>query len=169
MVWRLPPVDDREDVALEFGAALLSMSTDGAFGTRVKARYARTLQGALFRVDVLLPYDKPVTAADSEAQALLRYLTHAAAPPFLADAALVSRDTGTMFLLDSLQGRARVLSRLAIIAPEIEDPATYLQRHWTSSRDAIQTIARRVLAEPPLVIHARPKNPLKRRVRRPRN
>ena len=100
--------------ALEIGAMLLSIYTSGAFGTAVDATFLRQGGEAIFRLDVTLPYEKPVPAAQDEAEVFLRYLTRVKMPEEVVIAALLASDRLLLFGVDAPELRAGLITRLEL-------------------------------------------------------
>ena len=104
--WRFSELPRETADALDFGAMLLAVYTDGAFGINVDAGLSEYTGGALFRVDVTLAHAKKKADARDDAEGLLRYLTRAT-PPVDVDATLLAWDRFTLLArLDSPTGRA---------------------------------------------------------------
>ncbi len=76
LVWKLrtPNVATTRE-ALELGALLIAGYVDGSFGAQVETAVIPLDTETLFRLDVVLPHDKPIESARGEAEVFLRYLT----------------------------------------------------------------------------------------------
>lgn len=162
VVWRLSELTERTAEALSIGALLIESYVDGAFGTRVNADVERYPGGGSFRLDLVLPYDKPIEAAQGEAEVLLRYLTAVDMPRDVFAATRLAADRLTLFALDGLIGRAGVLTALELEDGAADRVAARLGRHWGFRRHDIQHIAWKnlVVGPPRIVVHARPLRPL---------
>lgn len=146
-------------IALAQGATLLTLSTDGALGTRVHASVDDYGPEAQFRMDVVLPYDKPRDSALGEADAFLRYLTQVDMDRALMHATNLHIDRGTLFTLDAMPQRAEMLGGLALDGIDVVAHAAALERHWSIDAATIQETARALLRGPRLVAHAQPERP----------
>lgn len=162
VLWRLPQLNDEIADALTLGAGLIESYIDGAFGTRVYATVDRLPDGGVFRLDLVLPYDKPARSAQQEAEALLRYLTAVDMPRDVFAATRLAIDRHSLFALDSLAGRARALGVIELEYGSASLLARRLQRHWSFHRHDIQHIAwKQLVTGPPrIIVHARPTRPL---------
>lgn len=163
VLWRLNGLTDDAADALAVGARLIEGYMDGAFGTRIEASVESSPGGGTFRLDLVLPHDKPVDSAQAEAEAFTRYLTAADMPLIDYVATLLQVDLATLLALDSLQGRAGLLAALELERPGAALAAgAALGRHWSFKPHDIQHIAWKslVVGPPPLIVHARPTRPL---------
>lgn len=166
VIWMLDELLPDQRDALELGADLLSQNADGAFGTRVAASlYAQGGQ-SYFRLDVLLPYNKPIESAQGEAEVFLRMLTGRDMPRDTYEATRLARDREAMFALDSLRTRARLLAAMELGGGDPTKLARQLERHWDFARHDIQHIAWKslVTGPPRLIFHARPVRPLEAKI-----
>lgn len=161
-VWRLPGLGEADAVGLQLGARLMESYIDGAFGTRVSAWVEQYPGGGTFRLDLTLPYDKPIDAAQSEADALLRYLTGVDMPEDVFAATRVQMDRGALLALSTLEGRGQILGWAELAHGASENVGKLLSRHWSFTRNGIKHLAWKTLnvGPPKLIVHARPVRPL---------
>ncbi|MEL7372366.1 MAG: pitrilysin family protein [Myxococcota bacterium] len=161
VLWRLEGLGQRDRDALTIGGLLLSNYVDGAFGTQVRAGLSPTEGAAFFRLDVTLPYDKPVDAATAEAEVFLRYLTAVDMPRDYFNATRLAVDRMLLFMLDSVRGRAQVITQLELNGEDPTRTEAMSQRLWRLNRQAIRHVAWRYLIRDRgrLVVHARPVRP----------
>ncbi|MFO0728271.1 MAG: pitrilysin family protein [Myxococcota bacterium] len=159
VAWRLPSMRRESVDRLSLGALLLSLYTDGAFGTNVEADLSAHASELLFRMDVTLPYQKPVESERGEADVFLRYLTMVAMPEDLLEATNLAEDRLTLFQLDSLSQRASVLAGLERSGADPTKIASLLGAHWSYDANSIQETARRFLGKNRTVLLAEPTNP----------
>lgn len=159
ILWRLDDLDPPTAGALELGALLLSSYVDGAFGTEVEAELGELGSQGFFRLDVTMPHEKPVESAAGEAEVFLRYLTAVDMPRDIYTATRLARDRATLFALDSLRGRAYLVTALEATFGEPRKASEYLGKHWSYERHDVQHTAWKNLITGPkrLVIHARPR------------
>jgi predicted Zn-dependent peptidase len=156
------------DVAntLDFGAMLVTVSTDGTLGMDVEAGSEAFLGGHLFSFAVTLAHEGTRLSAFDHAEALLRYLTRARTDDELFSAALLAQDRVVMARLDNPVSRATLLTRLEYLVNDPEAIARFNERHWLLLPWEIQPVARRMLEKGRFTLHARPLNP--RPMRTPR-
>jgi len=159
LAWRLPNVPPDHGRALGLGAQLLTFLTDGAWGMRLQTSFAELGPEAIFRVDLVLPYDEPVDVALRDAEGFLRMLTLREMSTDFAIAAHLALDRGALFALDSLPGRAELLGRVEQVYGGTETVGRWCTGHWTLERDSVRDTARVYLRQPRVVVHARPINP----------
>lgn len=161
VLWRLPELGVEQRTALELGAMLMASYLDGAFGSRLSARLLDLGTESIFRMDVVLPYDKPVAAARGEAEVFLRYLTAVDMPSTYYDAVRNLRDLFMMDQLATLRGRSRVLLELELEGEPVEHLSTVLGRQWSMQRHDVQHVAWKYLVVDGarMVFHARPIEP----------
>ncbi|MHB8877063.1 MAG: M16 family metallopeptidase [Myxococcaceae bacterium] len=165
--WRFSELPRETADALDFGALLLTIYTDGAFGIDVEAGFAEYSGGAMFRLDVTLAHAKAKRDARDDAESLLRYLTRAVPPNELVDATFLAWDRVTLARLDSPTSRAALLTFLEYLVKRPSDIARYNERQWDLKPDQIQSIARAALERAArLTVHARPTRPRPPRVER---
>ena len=166
--WRLDDLTEKHSTALKMAAHLMSLYTDGWFGTRVSSQVYDIGSESIYMLGVTLPHDKPIHSAQNEAVALARYVTHVAADAELMQAAYLMEDRSLMFSLDHLVSRAQILLHLEREKISTSRSGEYLGKHWEYLRPtAIQHLAREALRGSPNIVHARPVNPLQPRVREP--
>jgi len=166
LAWRVAGQRSEALDALEQGAVLLTLSTDGAFGTRVAAGVARFGGEAEFRMDVTLPYDKPQDSAIGEAEVFLRYLTMVDMDRDLLDATNLFQDRLALFGLDDMRARAGILAAIELDGDDPTNAGKALERHWSVAAPSIQETAKKLLKHGRLVIHAQPTRPRQPKVER---
>ena len=161
IVWRLEELSRRTIDALTLGGWLLSNYVDGAFGTQVRAAMHATEGASFFRLDVTLPYDKPVDVTQREAEVFLRYLTAVDMPRDYMNATRLAIDRSLLFETDTMRGRARIATDLELKKEDPTRPEAVSARLWKLDRQAIRQLAWNHLIRGPgrLVIHARPLRP----------
>lgn len=161
VLWRLEGLGQRSKDALTLGGWLLSNYVDGAFGTQVHAGFSGMEGAAFFRLDVTLPYDKPVKAARQEAEVFLRYLTAVDMPRDYLNATRLAADRVLLFRLDTPRGRADLLTQLEFAGEDPTRSEVANQRLWALDRQTIRHTAWRhlVRGRGRLVVHARPVRP----------
>lgn len=154
-----------EDVvsALEFGATLVKIYTDGALGMRVDAALNTYLGGNIFMFQVTLAHEANKTEARDMAEGLLRYLTRSAAADDVFGAALVLGDRALMSSLDDPLERAERLGRLEFLLGDDEAVARHAQRHWALWPEDIGPFTRPLLEGGRFTLQVRPLDPLPRR------
>ena len=166
LAWRLPPGGWEDAAALQLGAQLFSYLVDGAFGMELGAGFEEYAGEGLFEVELTLPYDEPMEVVHRDAEGFLRMLTHKEMPFDFLVGAHLALDRFALAELSTLEGRARELTRLELRIDSSTDLASYLAWHWDLESNAVRDTARRLLREPNLVLHARPKRPKKARAER---
>jgi predicted Zn-dependent peptidase len=166
MAWRLKPMLHESVDRLALGALLLSLYTDGAFGTNVDAELSNHASELLFRLDVTLPHLKPADSARGEAEVFLRYLTLVQMPQDLLDATNLAEDRLSLFQLDSLPTRAALLSSMERSGSDPTQVASVLAAHWTYDSTSIQETARRFLGKHRTTLLAEPTNPRRPKIDR---
>jgi predicted Zn-dependent peptidase len=161
IAWRKPREELNEDAldALEFGALLLTVYTSGAFGAEVDAYVVQGAGEVVFRLDTTLPYEKPLRAAQEEAEVYLRYLTKAPFPPDVLSSTLVLLDRNLLFALDAPEARATLLTHLELSGRDPRRVSYYASRLWSADARALQEIVRGILSAPSLIAHAVPIRP----------
>lgn len=162
MIWRLDSLSPDATYSLSFGAELLSNYLDGAFGTEIDARLFEQDGEGFFRLDVTLPHEKPIDSAEKEAEVFLRYLTAVDMPRDVFQLTRLARDRRTMFMLDTLEGRAYLLNDLEVRFGRITSSAEHHARHWKIARHDVQHTAWKTLITKGqrMIFHARPTKPL---------
>lgn len=162
-LWPLEGVLPDAAELLDFGALLLTNYVDGAFGTDVEARLLRLGDERFFRLDVTLPYDKPVNAAEGEAEVFLRYLTAVDMPRDFFEGAQLRQDRLALFALDTVIGRATLLTHFELTEGSGAEVGTRLEAHWRLLRHDVQHAAWKhlITGAPRTLFHARPVRPLK--------
>jgi predicted Zn-dependent peptidase len=166
LAWRLPPGGREDAAALRLGAQLFTFLVDGAFGMELGAGFEEYDGEGLFEVELTLPYDEPMEVVHRDAEGFLRMLTHKEMPFDFLVGAHLALDRFALAELSTLEGRARELTRLELRIDSSTDLASYLAWHWDLESNAVRDTARRLLREPNLVLHARPKRPKKARAER---
>ena len=161
VLWRLENLGRRDQDALTIGGWLLSNYVDGAFGTQVRAGLSSTKGASFFRLDVTLPYDKPVDAAHREAEVFLRYLTAVDMPRDYLNATRLAIDRALLYSLDSVRGRASTITRLELAGEDSTRTESLSGRLWRLDRQTIRHVAWKHLIRGGgrLTIHARPVRP----------
>jgi len=159
MAWRFPELPHDHAQALELGATLLTFLTDGAWGMRIDAGLHEYAGESVFRMELTLPYDEPMSVIHNDADGFLRMLTHKEMPLDLVQAANLQLDRASMFGLDGLRGRAYALTRVELVSRSRQSVAEYLGTHWELERGMIRDTARFYLKGAKLVMHARPTRP----------
>ena len=163
MAWRLPMPHD-EAVTLALGAQLLSFMTDGAWGMRLGAGLLENEAESLFMVQLVVPYDEPASAVQSDAEGFVRILTRTVMPLELYLAANVVLDRVALFDLDTIDGRAARLTRLERLFHSRVTVADEAAQHWLIDPSAVRDLSRNILESPRVVLHARPTRPRPARV-----
>ncbi len=163
VLWKFKNLMPRDRDALSFGANLLSNYVDGAFGTHVRAYLSDYAGVSYFRLDLVLPHDKPIGSAQNEAEALLRYLTAVEVSKHLFDATRIANDRGALFSLDSLIGRANLATALELGGEAPDSAVKHLSRHWKFTRENVRHVAWKhlIVGPPRIVVHSRPIRPRK--------
>lgn len=164
--WQLTGQRPEALETLAQGALLLSLSTDGAFGTRVRAGVDRYGTEAQFRMDVVLPYEKSRSAALGEAEAFLRYLTLIDMDRDLMDATNLYLDRESLSALDGVASRARLLAQLELAGDDVTQLGRLLEGHWRIDPPLIQETARQLLKRGRVVVYAQPERPRQPRLER---
>ncbi|MEM7678249.1 MAG: insulinase family protein, partial [Myxococcota bacterium] len=161
VLWRLEGLGQRDRDALTLGGSLLSNYVDGAFGTQVRAGLSPIEGASFFRLDVTLPYDKPVDAANAEAEVFLRYLTAVDMPRDYLNATRQAIDRTLLFMFDTVRGRATVATQLELGGEDPTRSEAMSERLWRLNRQTIRHVAWRYLIRDRgrLVVHARPVRP----------
>ena len=163
VLWRLEGLGRRSSDALTLGGWLLSNYVDGAFGTQVRADLSPVDGASFFRLDVTLPYDKPVNAASEEAEVFLRYLTAVDMPRDYMDATRLAIDRSFLRSVETVRGRANLMAQLELTDEDPTQPEALSARLWALDRQTVRHIAwtRLVRQGRRLVVHARPVRPRK--------
>jgi predicted Zn-dependent peptidase len=166
LAWRFPSASPEDGAALQLGAQLLTSLTDGAFGMRLGAELARYEGEDAFFVELTVPYDEPMSVVHADAEGFLRQLTRKEMPVELVAAANLGLDRITLHELDSVAGRAEVLTELEHAYGGQYRVADLLGWHWLMEPGAVRDTARRYLQGPSVVVHARPTRPRPARAER---
>jgi predicted Zn-dependent peptidase len=166
MAWRFPALAPEDDAALALGAQLLTLLTDGAWDMRLSAELARYDGENLFFLELSVPYDEPMSVVHADADGLLRQLTHKEMPVELVWNANLALDRVAVDQLDSVAGRAALLTGLEHQYGGRYRVADLLGWHWLLEASAIRDTARTLLSGPSVVVHARPTHPRPARVER---
>jgi len=166
LAWRLPYVPQEDARALHLGAQLLEYLTDGAWGMRIGAGLVEYGRESLFVVELTVPYDEPMSIVHRDADGFLRLLTHREMPVDLMIAANLALDRSAMFQLDTLEGRARMLTELELSVGPRQGLADWIGGRWDLDGYLVRDMARAYLRGPKLVLHARPTRPKPARVER---
>lgn len=166
MAWRLPNLSPEDDAALSLGAQLLTSLTDGAWDMRLHSELARYDGESLFFLELAVPYDEPMSAVHGDADGLLRQLTRREMPVEVLWNANLALDRIALARLDSVEGRARLLTGLEHEYGGRYPIADLLGWHWLLEAGAIRDTARRLLSGPSVVVHARPTRPRPARAER---
>lgn len=164
--WRFGELMREVADALQFGAQLLMIYTDGAFGMSVRADFDEFLGGALFRFDVTLDHEKSRQDARDDAEGLLRYLTRATSTDDVFGATLLAWDRLAMARLDDPFARAMLLTQLEYLVGDPKAIAHFNERHWALLPWDIAPLARKALDEGRFTLHSRPLNPRPQRAPR---
>lgn len=161
VVWRIDGLTRDVADALQIGALMLSSYVDGAFGTEVDAHLEELDGWGSFRLDVTMPYDKPVESAAGEAEVFLRWLTAVDLPRELFDVGRLALDRGSLFALEGLASRAALLTHFELTRGDATVVDKALLAHWRFARHDLQHTAWKtlVVGPPRLVVHARPTKP----------
>ena len=161
VLWRLEDLGQRSVDALMLGGWLLSNYVDGAFGTQVRAGLSSVEGASFFRLDVTLPYEKPVDAATEEAEVFLRYLTAVDMPRDYLNATRLAIDRSFLFAMDTVRGRASAITALQLAGEDPTRAESLSKRLWALDRQTIRHIAWQHLLRGAgrLVVHARPVRP----------
>jgi len=159
MAWRFPDLPHEDAMALQIGAQLLTLLTDGAWDMRIGADLFEYQGESLFTMDLTVPYDEPVSAVHNDADGFLRQLTHKEMPLEHMITANRALDRAWMFELDTLEGRAHVLTRIEYVIGPRQSVADYVGLHWEMDGSVVRDTARRYLQRPKVVLHARPTRP----------
>lgn len=166
MAWRFPAIPPEDAAALELGARLLTFMADGALDMRLSAGLAEYAGESLFTVEVTLQHDEPMRAMQDDAEGFLRLLTMTEIPVEYLRAANLLLDRAALFELDSLEGRAELLTWVELRHGGRAAVADVLAHHWKLERGAVRDTARTYLRGPKVVVHARPVRPRPARVER---
>lgn len=166
LAWRLQGMPYADAMALRLGAQMLSFLVDGAWGMRVSAGVSVLDGEALFRMDLVVPYDEPSRNVLDDADGFLRQLTRKEMPWEHAVAANLALDRVALFQLDSLPGRAGLLQQIELAYGPRLSAERFLSVHWDLDRAIVRDSARTLLKGPRLVLHARPTRPRPARVER---
>jgi len=167
LAWRFP-VPHEEAVTLALGAQLLSFMTDGAWGMRLGAGLEEGEAESMFLVELVVPYDEPASALQSDAEGFVRFLTRSIMPLELYLAANVQLDRLALFDLDTVDGRARRMVRLERLFRQKVTVAEDAGRHWSIDPAAVRDLSRGILDSPNVTLHARPTRPRPARVAKKR-
>lgn len=154
--------EPRRDIAdaLQFGALLLTIYTDGFVGMTVSADYQRFVNGAVFALQVTMPHAVDKLEAHGNAEVVLRNLAQAAMPKDIVDATFRTWDRMLMRELESMDSLASLLTEIETLGLDPAEREHYTERHWRLNAEAIQALSGTVLRGPRLTIQARPKHPL---------
>lgn len=161
VAWRFRGASVEEAAALELGAEFFTFVTDNAFDMRVDAALAQYDGENAFFLDVTIPYDEPIYAVHADAEGLLRQLTARELPDDLVQAGNLALDREALELLDSVAGRARLLTDLEHQYGGKYPVADLLAWHWRIDRFIIRDTARQFLRGDAVEVHARPTQPRK--------
>lgn len=161
--WRFPLPHD-EATALGLGAQLFSFLTDGAWGMRLDAELLENEGESEFFLDLVVPYDEPASAVQSDAEGFVRILTRTVMPLELYLAANVVLDRIALFDLDTIEGRTMRLTRLERLFGSKVSVAEDAAAHWYVDPSAIRDLSRAILDSPRVTINARPVRPRPARV-----
>ncbi len=159
LAWRFPYLPNDHAAALELGAQMLTLSTDGAWGMRLSAGLAQGEGESAFRLDLVLPYDETAESAQRDAEGFLRSLTLREMPVDFFAAANLALERAALFSLDSLSERALLLTRLELLFGGKQSVQGHLEQHWHLPADTVRDVARVYLKRPRVVVHARPLRP----------
>jgi predicted Zn-dependent peptidase len=159
MGWRLGPLADDGKQPLRIGAQLFSLLADGAFGMRVGASVEEDGTDTVFLFLLTVPDDEPVSSVDSDAQGLLRQLTTSLMPFDFLVTANLALDRIALFQMDTLEGRAAVLTRLEVLFGSRRTVSQDLGAHWGVDPFLVRELAGGLLSGPHVTIHARPTRP----------
>ena len=109
------------------------------------------------------PHDKPVKAATEEAEVFLRYLTAVDMPRDYLNATRLAIDRVYLFMMDSVRGRASLITQLEMADEDPTQAEALSQRLWKLDRQTIRHTAwtHLVRGKGRLVVHARPVRPRK--------
>jgi hypothetical protein len=122
---------------------------------------------ALFQLRLTVPYDEPMEVVHRDADGFLRMLTHREMPLEFLIAANLALDRFALLELETVEGRARILTEVELRAPATRTTAQYLGWHWELDGRVVRNAASRFLVgAPKLVLHARPVRPRQARVER---
>ncbi len=166
MAWRFPTVAPEDEAALALGAKLLMLLTDGAWDMRVSSQVEHYEGEELFVFELSVPYDEPMNIVHGDADGLLRQLTRKEMPLELVWSANLALDRIALQQLDSVAGRARLLTELEEQYGGRHRVADLLGWHWLLEPGAIRDTSRTLLSGPSVVVHARPTRPRPARVER---
>jgi hypothetical protein len=119
---------------------------------------------SMFLVQLVVPYDEPVSAMQSDAEGFVRFLTRTVMPLELYLAANVQLDRIALFDLDTTLGRAQRLVRLERLFRSRVTVAEDAAQHWNIDPSAVRDLSRNILESPKVVLHARPTRPRPARV-----
>lgn len=164
--WRFGELSYEVANALDVGAVLLQIYTDGLLGMSVDAGLDQFLGGSMFMVAVTLDHESSKQESYENAEALLRYLTRATSQDDIFGATLLLKDRAMMATLDGPLGRAALLTRLEALLGDPDAYRHFCQRHWDLMPWDIPVITRKVLDQGRFILHSRPLNPRHQRQER---
>lgn len=146
--------------ALEFGALLLSIYTDGFVGMNVSAGYMPFNGGAVFAVQVMMPHAADKAEAAGNAEAVFRYLARVAMPKEMVGATLLAWDRNLMERLENAETRASLLTEQEVHPKDPVYGLTPAERHWALTPVRVQALAGTALKGKRATIQSRPTRPL---------
>lgn len=164
--WRFGELSYEVANALDVGAVLLQIYTDGLLGMSVDVSLDQFLGGSMFMVAVTLDHESSKQESYENAEALLRYLTRATSQDDIFGATLLAKDRAMMAALDAPMTRAALLTRLEALLADPDAYSHFCQRHWDLMPWDIPAITRKFLDQGRFTLHSRPLNPRPQREQR---
>ena len=157
LAWRFP-LPPPQASSLRLGAQLLSFMTDGAFGMRMGAEVLENEGESLFLVELVVPWDDPAQALQSDVEGFVRMLKLRQMPLDLLYAANLQLDRFALNDLETLEGRSRSLTRIERLrlGTTVSDDSA---AHWRQDPAEVRVVAQGFLEGPRVMLHARPTRP----------
>ena len=160
LAWTLDdPITELAE-ALEFGALLLTIYTDGFIGMNVSADYLPFTGGAVFALQVTMPHAADKAEAAGNAEGVFRYLARVAMPKEIVGATLLAWDRNLMERLEKVETRATLITEQEVKPKEALFSLTPAERHWGLTPERVQLLAGTALKGKRVTIQSRPTRPL---------
>ncbi len=145
--------------ALRMGAFLISGGTDLYSLMSIDAGLLEYTGGALFELELTLPYTVGSEEASDDANRLVASLVDLRFSTRLIEAAYLVWDRAIMTRLQRPGELAEQLPRMELAAEDHEF-ARYLNRHWLLTPEVVRDMLGAALQGPRITVHAKPKHPL---------